>query len=175
MSNSTSLSEGEAVASSLANDLTIGRNTNNNDNNTTTCRARASRNTATWPTLPQINLSGSGIDLEALAALPDEMRQESIASLAPDLKAEILLTANQAFLDSLLANILAEAQLVLQQEQQYWHHWIGQPGAASNAPHPHGGGNDDAFPVLAPFSSSVPVLPSSPQLQSSPALHQQQQ
>lgn len=81
----------------------------------------------------------SGLDPEILAALPEEMRQEIIAqeqrerqmhapadpsnaeemdnasflaSLGPDLREEILLTADETFLNSLPPNILAEAQLL---------------------------------------------------------------
>ena len=85
----------------------------------------------------QIDAS-SGLDPEALAALPDEMRREIIAqqqqnrtqrneppadpsnaeemdnasflaSLAPDLRADILLTADNDFLSSLPPSIVAEA------------------------------------------------------------------
>mmetsp|Transcript_3628 Transcript_3628/g.8298 ORF Transcript_3628/g.8298 Transcript_3628/m.8298 type:complete len:4344 (+) Transcript_3628:221-13252(+) len=84
--------------------------------------------------------AGSTLDLEALAALPEDMRREVIeqeqrerrmneapadpanaeemdnasfvASLAPDLRNEILLTADDAFLQSLPPTIIAEAQLL---------------------------------------------------------------
>jgi hypothetical protein len=85
--------------------------------------------------------SASGLDPEALAALPEDMRLEVIAqeqrerrlresapadpsnaeemdnasfvaSLAPDLRREILLTAEEAFLSSLPPDIIAEAQLL---------------------------------------------------------------
>ena len=81
----------------------------------------------------------SGLDPEILAALPEDMRQEIIAqeqrerqmqapadpsnaeemdnasflaSLGPDLREEILLTADETFLSSLPPNILAEARLL---------------------------------------------------------------
>ena len=83
----------------------------------------------------------SGLDPEALAALPEEMRREIIeqeqqqqrlreqpaadpanaedmdnasflASLAPDLRADILLQADDTFLNSLPADIIAEAQII---------------------------------------------------------------
>jgi hypothetical protein len=90
-------------------------------------------------------IEGSGLDPEALAALPEEMRREIIeqerqqqqrrqqesdaapadpsnaedmdnanflASLAPDLRQEILLTADQAFLESLPPQIRAEANIL---------------------------------------------------------------
>ena len=85
--------------------------------------------------------AGSSLDPEALAALPEEMRREVIeqeqherrlreqapadpsnaeemdnasfvASLAPDLRNEILLTADDQFLQSLPPNIIAEAQIL---------------------------------------------------------------
>ena len=84
--------------------------------------------------------AGSSLDPEVLAALPEDMRQEAIeqerrerrlreapadpahaeemdnasfvASLAPDLRREILLTADDAFLQSLPPNIAAEAQIL---------------------------------------------------------------
>lgn len=83
----------------------------------------------------------SGLDPEALAALPEDMRREVIAheqrerrlresapadpsnaeemdnasfvaSLAPDLRREILLTADESFLNSLPPDIIAEAQIL---------------------------------------------------------------
>ena len=83
----------------------------------------------------------SGLDPEALAALPDDMRREVIAheqrerrlresapadpsnaeemdnasfvaSLAPDLRREILMTADESFLNSLPPDIIAEAQIL---------------------------------------------------------------
>jgi len=83
----------------------------------------------------------SGLDPEALAALPEDMRREVIeqeqqqqrlrehaaadpanaeemdnasfvASLAPDLREEILLTADDTFLNSLPPDIIAEAQIL---------------------------------------------------------------
>jgi len=85
--------------------------------------------------------SSSSLDPEALVALPEEMRREIIeqeqqerrlrqqqeadpanaeemdnasfvASLAPDLRAEILLTADDSFLSSLPPDIIAEAQIL---------------------------------------------------------------
>jgi len=85
--------------------------------------------------------AGSSLDPEALAALPEDMRREVIqqeqrerrlreqapadpsnaeemdnasfvASLAPDLRNEILLTADDAFIQSLPPNIVAEAQVL---------------------------------------------------------------
>ena len=85
--------------------------------------------------------AGSSLDPEALAALPEEMRREVIeqeqqerrlrdqapadpanaeemdnasfiASLAPDLRRDILMTADDAFLQGLPPNIIAEAQIL---------------------------------------------------------------
>jgi len=85
--------------------------------------------------------SASGLNPEALATLPEDMRREVIeqdqrerrsmeqapadpsnaeemdsasfiASLAPDLREEILVTADEAFLNSLPPNIIAEAQIL---------------------------------------------------------------
>ena len=85
--------------------------------------------------------SGSSLDPEALAALPEDIRREVIAqeqqerrlresvpadpsnaedmdnasflaSLAPELREEILLTADETFLNSLPAGIIAEAQIL---------------------------------------------------------------
>jgi len=85
--------------------------------------------------------AGSSLDPEALAALPEDMRREVIqqeqqerrmrerapadpsnaeemdnasfvASLAPELRDEILLTADDAFIQSLPPNIVAEAQVL---------------------------------------------------------------
>lgn len=84
--------------------------------------------------------AGSSLDPEALAALPEEMRREVIeqeqrerrlqeapadpanaeemdnasfvASLAPDLRNEILMTADDTFLQSLPPDIIAEAQIL---------------------------------------------------------------
>jgi hypothetical protein len=85
--------------------------------------------------------AASGLDPEALAALPEDMRREVIeqdqrerrlreqapadpsnaeemdnasflASLAPDLRDDILLTADETFLSSLPPNIIAEAQIL---------------------------------------------------------------
>jgi E3 ubiquitin-protein ligase HUWE1 len=85
--------------------------------------------------------AGSSLDPEALAALPEDMRREVIeqeqqerrlreqapadpsnaeemdnasfvASLAPELRNEILLTADEAFIQSLPPNIVAEAQIL---------------------------------------------------------------
>merc|ERR1711937_946766 len=85
--------------------------------------------------------AGSSLDPEALAALPEDMRREVIeqeqqerrmreqapadpsnaeemdnasfvASLAPELRNEILLTADDAFIQSLPPNIVAEAQVL---------------------------------------------------------------
>ena len=85
--------------------------------------------------------ASSGLDPEALAALPEEMRREVIeqeqherrlrdqapadpsnaeemdnasfiVSLAPDLREEILMTAEESFLNTLPPDIIAEAQLL---------------------------------------------------------------
>ena len=84
--------------------------------------------------------AGSSLDPEVLAALPEEMRREAIeqeqrerrlqeapadpsnaqdmdsasfiATLAPELRADILLTADDALLQSLPPDIIAEAQVL---------------------------------------------------------------
>jgi len=90
--------------------------------------------------------STSGLDPEALAALPEDMRREVIAqeqrertlrdtpadpsnaeemdnasfvaSLAPELRRDILLTAEDTFLNSLPPNIIAEAQILRERLHQ---------------------------------------------------------
>jgi len=103
--------------------------------------------------------SASGLDPEALAALPEEMRREVIAqeqierqrdqapadpsnaeemdnasfiaSLAPELRTEILLTADEAFLNSLPPNIIAEAQILRERASSH-HRRIHEEAAASS-------------------------------------------
>jgi hypothetical protein len=99
--------------------------------------------------------STSGLDPEALAALPEDMRREVIAqeqrerrlresapadpsnaedmdnasfvvSLAPELRREILLTADETFLNSLPPDIIAEAQL-LRERASHQHRRLQEP------------------------------------------------
>eukprot|EP00804_Cyclotella_cryptica_P030429 CCRYP_008520-RB/>CCRYP_008520-RB protein AED:0.03 eAED:0.03 QI:213/1/1/1/1/1/14/495/4469 len=122
----------------------------------------------------------SGLDPEALAALPEDMRQEIIeqerqhrrreerepaadprnaedmdnanflASLAPDLRQEILLTADEAFLQSLPPQIMAEAH-VLRERVASQHRIRAESQAQSNASDtagPGGGRTADGHAVL---------------------------
>ena len=98
--------------------------------------------------------STSGLDPEALAALPDDMRREIIAqqqqqsqrneppadpsnaedmdnasflaSLHPELRSEILLSADNDFLSSLPPNIVAEAQVIRERAASRAHHRVSQ-------------------------------------------------
>jgi len=105
--------------------------------------------------------SASGLDPEALAALPEDVRREVIeqeqqerrqrqqppadpsnaeemdnasfvASLAPDLREEILLTADDGFLGSLPPDIIAEAQIL--RERASSQHRRFQEEVANNGP-----------------------------------------
>jgi E3 ubiquitin-protein ligase HUWE1 len=105
--------------------------------------------------------AGSSLDPEALAALPEDMRREVIeqerqerrmreapadpnnaeemdnasfvASLAPDLRNEILMTADDAFLQSLPPNIIAEAQILRERASADRRVYEEAPVASSNA------------------------------------------
>ena len=104
--------------------------------------------------------AGSSLDPEALAALPEDMRREVIeqerqerrmreapadpnnaeemdnasfvASLAPDLRNEILMTSDDAFLQSLPPNIIAEAQILRERASADRRLYEEAPVAASN-------------------------------------------
>jgi hypothetical protein len=111
--------------------------------------------------------AASGLDPEALAALPEDMRREVIeqdqrerrlreqapadpsnaeemdnasfiASLAPDLREDILLTADEAFLSSLPPNIIAEAHIL--RERASVHHRHGNDDALGAGPSNRGDG-----------------------------------
>ena len=104
--------------------------------------------------------AASGLDPEALAALPEDMRQEVIeqdqrerrlreevpadpsnaeemdnasflVSLAPDLREEILLTADETFLNSLPPNIIAEAQILRERASMQYRRANDDPLAAA--------------------------------------------
>ncbi|CAB9503919.1 Probable E3 ubiquitin-protein ligase hulA [Seminavis robusta] len=105
--------------------------------------------------------AGSSLDPEALAALPEDLRREVmqqeeqerrlreqaapadpanaqdmdnasfLASLGPDLREEILLTADETFLNSLPPNIIAEAQ-ILRERAATQHRRLYEEAAAPN-------------------------------------------
>ena len=113
--------------------------------------------------------SSSGLDPEALAALPEEMQREAIAqeqqerlreqsapanpsnaqemdnasfvaSLSPDLREEILLGADDTFLNSLPPDIIAEAQIL--RERASSHHRNDRSGSRVAAQNSEGASNN---------------------------------
>mmetsp|Transcript_18279 Transcript_18279/g.44004 ORF Transcript_18279/g.44004 Transcript_18279/m.44004 type:complete len:2525 (-) Transcript_18279:72-7646(-) len=131
-------------------------------------------------------ISESGLDPEALAALPEEMRREVmeqeqqqqrqreqqasepaadpanaedmdnasfLASLAPDLRQEILLTADDAFVRSLPPTLIAEAN-ILRERVASQHRRRAEETNAPNAPGPVAGARP------GPGSGARPTQPS---------------
>lgn len=131
--------------------------------------------------------AASGLDPEALAALPEDMRREVIqqeqqerrlreeapadpanaeemdnasfiASLSPDLREEVLLTADDTFLSSLPPNIIAEAN-VLRERRAAQYRREQQPSAALPNPVPVVSANAHASSASA--STSGALVPAS--------------